>query len=192
MLFQHRHHLLYIYSKKEEVFTPPPSPLLTSVLLQVVQHDVEVSGSFPVVDRSLYQTCILLNKYYMKRAKRKKSPKVKGTFRVYCTYFPDGRYYIGFSTKTGTAFEKYFGSSKAVLEMVAESADHGLVKETIAEFEKRSHARMQEFLLQWQQREDPNCLNDMINIRLRMSHLTDFEPVKWNPSTLAVESEATL
>ena len=126
---------------------------------------------------------IILIKYYMKRAKRKRTPKVKGTFKVYCTFFPDGQYYIGFSTKTGDAYEKYFGSSKSVLEMVKESPDdHGLVKVTIAEFEKRSHARMQEFLLQWQQREDPLCLNDMINIRLRMSHLTDFEPVKWEPS----------
>ena len=119
----------------------------------------------------------------MKRAQRKRTPKIKGTFKVYCTFFPDGQYYIGFSTKTGDAYEKYFGSSKSVLEMVKESPDdHGLVKVTIAEFEKRSHARMQEFLLQWQQREDPLCLNDMINIRLRMSHLTDFEPVKWEPS----------
>jgi len=122
----------------------------------------------------------------MTRAKRKKTPKVKGTFKVYVTHFPDGRYYIGFSTKNGSAYEKYFGSSKTILEMVKESPDdHGLAKETIAEFEKRSHARMQEFLLQWQQREDPNCLNDMINIRLRISHLTDFEPVRWEPSISA-------
>ena len=118
--------------------------------------------------------------------KRKK--KTPSTFRVYCTYFPDGKYYIGFSTKEGTAYEKYFGSSKVILERVKESPDdHGFVKETIAEFKKRSHARMQEFLLQWQQRDDPNCLNDMINIRLRMSHLTEFDPVKWVPNVSALD-----
>ena len=112
----------------------------------------------------------------MSRAKRKKSPQKNAKFRVYCTYFPDGSYYIGFSTKTGEAYENYFGSSKHVLEFEGE-----LKKETIAEFNKRSHARMQEFLLQWQQREDPKCLNDMINVRLRLSFLKDFQPLDWKP-----------
>lgn len=121
----------------------------------------------------------------MKRAKRKATPKVKGSFKVYVTYFPDGKYYIGFSTKTGDAYEKYFGSSKHVLEFEGE-----LKKETIAEFDKRSHARMQEFLLQWQQREDPLCLNDMVNIRLRMSHLKDFQPLDWKPNMMLCEDQA--
>lgn len=113
----------------------------------------------------------------MKKAKKK---KVKPTFKVYCSYFPDGTYYIGFSTKTGPAYEKYFGSNAQILEMV-KAGDHGITKETIAEFEKRSHAKMQEFLLQWQCRHDPRMRNDMINIRLRMSHLTEFEPIVWAP-----------
>ena len=118
----------------------------------------------------------------MKRAKRKRTPKTKGSFKVYCTYFPDGTYYIGFSTKTGNAYEKYFGSNATILEMVKENPDsHGLVKETLYETDKRSYARMQEFLLQWQQRDDPNCRNDMINVRLRMTHLKDFEPISWTP-----------
>ena len=107
--------------------------------------------------------------------KRKK--KEKKTFKVYCTYFPDNTYYIGFSTKMGAAYDKYFGSSRHVLEYSGE-----LRKETIAEYEKKSHARIAEFLLQWENRHDSNCLNDMINVRLRMSHLSDFEPPAWKPN----------
>lgn len=112
----------------------------------------------------------------MKKAKKKEKPK----FRVYCTFFPDGTYYIGFSTKTGNAYENYFGSNSEILRLVKEG-NHGLRKETIAEFDKRSYAKMQEFLLQWANRHDPRMRNDMINIRLRMSHLKDFVPVIWEP-----------
>ena len=103
-------------------------------------------------------------------------PKEKKKHRVCCTYFPDGRYYIGYSCKTDKQFEKYFGSSTIVKESVDE-----LKKEIIAEYPSRAPAKMQEFLLQWQQRKDPNCLNDMIHIRLRMSYLESFEPVEWRP-----------
>ena len=51
--------------------------------------------------------------------KRKKT-KEKKKHRVYCTYFPDGRYYIGYSCKTDKQFEKYFGSSA----IVKESTEH--------------------------------------------------------------------
>ena len=113
---------------------------------------------------------------------KRKIKKPKKTFKVYVTYFPDNSYYIGFSTKDGKAYEKYFGSNKEILQKVKDQPDnHGLVKETLFETEKRSYARMQEFLLQWQQRDDPLCRNDMINIRLRMSHLKDFTPLSWSP-----------
>lgn len=81
----------------------------------------------------------------------------------------------------GAAYDKYFGSNSEILALVKEG-NHDLRKETIAEFEKKSFAKMQEFLLQWQCRHDPNCRNDMINIRLRMSHLKDFEPIEWQPT----------
>ena len=106
----------------------------------------------------------------------KRKVKEKKTFKVYCTYFPNGQYYIGFSTKMGAAYEKYFGSSKYVKEWEGE-----LKKETIQEYEKKSHARMAEFILQWQNRHDDSCLNDMINIRLRMSFLKDFVDPDWTP-----------
>lgn len=108
--------------------------------------------------------------------KRKKEPQVH---RVYCTYFPDGRYYIGYSGKPQKQFEKYFGSSTFVKEYEGQ-----LSKEVIKEFKAKSHAKMQEFLLQWKFRDDPLCLNDMLNIRLRASHLREFTEVEdWNPSS---------
>jgi len=121
-------------------------------------------------------------------AKRKKKPIQ--THRVYCTYFPDGRYYIGYSCKTDKQFEKYFGSStkiKAVLEESKEAGGNALLvselltKEVIIEYPTRAPAKMQEFLLQWQQRHDDNCINDMLHVRIRASFLKDFEPIKWSP-----------
>lgn len=103
--------------------------------------------------------------------------KEKKKHRVYCTYFPDGRYYIGYSCKTDKQFEKYFGSSA----IVKESTEH-LKKEIIAEYDTRAPAKMQEFLLQWQQRHDDCCINDMLHVRIRSSFLKDFEPIHWSPS----------
>ena len=108
--------------------------------------------------------------------KRKKT-KEKKKHRVYCTFFPDGRYYIGYSCKTDKQFEKYFGSSA----IVKESTEH-LKKEIIAEYDTRAPAKMQEFLLQWQQRHDDCCINDMLHVRIRSSFLKDFEPIHWSPS----------
>ena len=107
-------------------------------------------------------------------AKRKIKEKKK--HRVYCTYFPDGRYYIGYSCKTDKQFEKYFGSSTKVKDYEEE-----LKKEVIKEYETRAPAKMQEFLLQWQQRHDPSCVNDMLHVRIRASFLKDFEPIQWSP-----------
>ena len=103
--------------------------------------------------------------------------KPSNPYRVYVTYLPDGRYYIGFSHKSPKLFEKYYGSSGVIKEY---SSDE-LNKEVIAEYDKKSHAKMQEFLLQWKYRDDERCINDMIHLRLRLSYLKDFEYVDWNP-----------
>ena len=102
--------------------------------------------------------------------------KEKQVHRVYVTYFPDGTYYIGYSGKPQRLYEKYYGSSKYVKEFEGE-----LEKETIAEYDRKSWAKMQEFLLQWQQRHDPKCLISMLNIRLNKEPLADFVPLKWKP-----------
>ena len=114
-------------------------------------------------------------KVFMKK-KKKKSKRVSKIHRVYVTYFPDGRYYIGYSCKPEKQFEKYFGSSSVIKE-----TDETLQKEVLLQTSKRNHAKIQEFLLQWQCRHDSMCLNDMIHIRLRLSHLKDFTPIKWTP-----------
>ena len=105
---------------------------------------------------------------------RKKPPI---PYRVYVTYLPDGRYYIGYSNKSPKLFEKYYGSSGIIKEYSTEE----LNKEVIAEFDKKSHAKVQEFLLQWKYRHDDKCINDMIHLRLRLSYLKDFTPIEWSP-----------
>ena len=114
-------------------------------------------------------------KVFMKK-KKKKSKRVSKIHRVYVTYFPDGRYYIGYSCKPEKQFEKYFGSSSVIKETSDE-----LQKEVILQTSKRNHAKIQEFLLQWQCRHDSMCLNDMIHIRLRLKYLSEFTPVIWAP-----------
>ena len=113
----------------------------------------------------------------MKKAKKK---KVKPTFKVYCTFFPDNTYYIGFSSKMNDAYEKYFGSNTDILKIVKEG-NHSLKKQTIGEYEKRSHARAVEAMLQWENRLDPRMRNDMWNVRLRLSHVRDLVIPDWKP-----------
>ncbi len=111
----------------------------------------------------------------MVKRRRRKSVRAK-EHRVYCTYFPDNRYYIGYSCKPEKQWEKYFGSSKYVKESTEE-----LRKELIVSYPERNKAKLQEMLFQLQYREDPRCLNDMIHIRLRLKFIKDFIPVDWEP-----------
>ena len=110
-----------------------------------------------------------------------KTSKVKKTYKVYCTYFPDATYYIGFSSKSGSEYEKYFGSSKIILDEIKNNKSHGFRKVTIAEFEKKSHGRVVEHILQWNNRNDPLMKNDMFNIRIRLSFLKGLIFPDWKP-----------
>ena len=107
---------------------------------------------------------------------RKKKTSEKKQHRVYVTYFPDKRYYIGYSGKTEKLFGKYYGSSTLVKEHTGE-----LEKEVISVYKNKNEAKIQEFLLQWQCRHDDLCLNDMIHLRLRLKYLSEFESVVWSP-----------
>lgn len=110
-----------------------------------------------------------------------KKKKVK-TYKVYCTYTPEGFYYIGFSSKDGKAYDKYFGSSREISLRVKEFPDsHGYTKVTIGEFEKKSHAKAVEAILQWDNRHNIRQLNDMWNVRLRLSHLKELKIPDWHP-----------
>ena len=111
--------------------------------------------------------------------KRRKKKSLKPTqHRVYCTYFPDGRYYIGYSCKPEKQWDKYYGSSREIKE----NGTKDLKKELIATFTSRNQAKMQEMLYQLEYRHDEYCINDMIHIRLRLSHLKDFEMIDWSPT----------
>lgn len=103
----------------------------------------------------------------------------KGPYRVYVTYLPDGRYYVGYSGRKGKAWEKYFGSSRIIKEHI--EAGGKVIKFVLFETEKKSHALFQELLLQIQVREDPRHVGEMMNIRLNKKHLAGFTPVEWKP-----------
>lgn len=118
-----------------------------------------------------------------------KKLKVKKTYKVYVTYWPSGEYYIGFSGREGIKYEKYFGSSKVIIEEIKKNPkSHGFKKHTIAEFEKKSHARATEHILQWNNRHNPKQLNDMWNVRLRLSYLRELKIPDWKPQALAQTS----
>ena len=108
--------------------------------------------------------------------KTTKKPSIP--YRVYVTYLPDGRYYIGYSQKPDKQWEKYYGSARIIKEYKDPSV---LTKEVIAEYTTKSHAKMQEFLLQWKYRDDDRCINDMVHLRLRLSYLKEFKEVAWKP-----------
>ena len=105
--------------------------------------------------------------------------KPSNPYRVYVTYLPDGRYYIGYSQKPDKLFEKYYGSARIIKEY---NDPAPLVKEIIAEYTTKSHAKVQEFLLQWKYRDDDRCINDMIHLRLRLSYLKEFQYTEWEPT----------
>ena len=110
---------------------------------------------------------------------RKKTPK---THRVYVTYFPDGRYYIGYSCKDDKQYKKYYGSSRHIKEFLQEHDDKELEKETIVEYKTRSEAKLQEMMLQLQYKDDSQCINDMLHIRIRLSFIKDdFSIIDWTP-----------
>ncbi len=112
----------------------------------------------------------------MVKRRKKKTLRAK-EHRVYCTYFPDNRYYIGYSCKPQKQWEKYFGSSRLIKESTQE-----LRKELIVTYNKRSEAKMQEMLLQLQTKDDTRCINDMLHVRLRLSYIKDFDPIDdWTP-----------
>ena len=120
----------------------------------------------------------------MVKRRKKKTSQTK-EHRVYCTYFPDGRYYIGYSCKPEKQWDKYFGSSREIREYTTNTPleEQVLKKELIVTYKNKNQAKLQEMLLQLQHRYDDNCINDMIHIRLRLKYLQDFEPVDWNPSS---------
>ena len=72
--------------------------------------------------------------------------------------------------------------SRQGLKDLPNSNIQSMQKEVIAEYPSRAPAKMQEFLLQWQQRHDDRCVNDMLHVRIRSSFLKEFIPIEWRPN----------
>lgn len=101
----------------------------------------------------------------MVQLKKKKKKKIKSrpVYKVYKTYYKSGEYYIGVTSKTGAAFDNYFGSNTTDL-----IPSH---KDIIYVTHNKADARLMELLYQLQNFYQDDCLNKMMNIRLRRDHI---------------------
>lgn len=112
------------------------------------------------------------------------------SYKVYVTFYTDGTKYVGFTSKTGKALESYFGSNTPKDKLV----DH---KEIVFESNSKATAKLFELLLQLSvfdslentnvattflgsndellstsnKRSTSTYLNDMLNVRVRASHI---------------------
>ncbi len=96
--------------------------------------------------------------------------KKKPIYKVYKTYYTDGSYYIGFTSKEGKALASYFGSNTT-----DKLVDH---KDILFESTSKTDAKIYELLMQLQNYKDPMCLNKMLNVRLRSDHIKDLPNFK--------------
>lgn len=95
--------------------------------------------------------------------KKKKKLKRRSVYKVYKTYYKTGEYYIGVTSKTGLAFENYWGSNSTEL-----IPSH---KDVIYITHNKSDAKLVELLYQLQNFYEKDCLNKMLNIRLRRDYI---------------------
>jgi predicted GIY-YIG superfamily endonuclease len=97
----------------------------------------------------------------------KKIPKrTEQVYKVYVTHYTDGSFYIGFTSKSGKALESYFGSNTIKDKLV----DH---KKIVFTSKSKATAKLFELLLQLSMMDTPECVNDMLNVRVRVSHMRD-------------------
>jgi hypothetical protein len=101
-------------------------------------------------------------------------------YKVYVTYYTDGTYYIGFTSKTGTALASYFGSNTVRDKLVSH-------KEIVWTSPSKATAKLFELLLQLSRMDSLQCVNKMLNVRVRKDHLKglpkyklEFEENKFN------------
>ena len=99
----------------------------------------------------------------VRSVKKKKKIKNRPVYKVYKTYYKTGEYYIGVTSKTGIAFDNYFGSNTTDL-----SPTH---KEVIYITHNKADAKLVELLYQLKNFYQDDCLNKMLNIRLRRDHI---------------------
>jgi hypothetical protein len=118
-----------------------------------------------------------MNKRRLKRGEK--------SYKVYVTFYIDSSKYVGFTSKTGKALETYFGSNKPKDKLVDR-------KEIVFESNSKATAKLFELLLQLsvfdslentnvattflgsgpsKKRSTQTYLNDMLNVRVRASHI---------------------
>ncbi len=95
--------------------------------------------------------------------KKKKKLKRQPVYKVYKTYYTSGEYYIGVTSKIGAAFNNYWGSNSTDLK-----PSH---KDVIYVTHNKSDAKLVELLYQLQNFYQADCLNKMLNIRLRRDYI---------------------
>jgi hypothetical protein len=118
-----------------------------------------------------------MNKRRLKRGEQ--------SYKVYVVFYTDSSKYVGFTSKTGKALETYFGSNKPKDKLVDR-------KEIVFESNSKATAKLFELLLQLsvfdslentnvattflgsgpsKKRSTQTYLNDMLNVRVRASHI---------------------
>ena len=102
---------------------------------------------------------------------KKLSKLTEQVYKVYVTHYTDGSFYIGFTQKSGKALESYFGSNTIKDKLV----DH---KDVVFTSKSKATAKLFELLLQLSRMDSPKCVNDMLNVRVRASHMRDLPKFK--------------
>ncbi len=100
-----------------------------------------------------------------------KPKQTEKVYNVYITYYTDGSYYIGFTSKTGSALTSYFGSNT-----IKDKVVNG--KEIVFTSRSKATAKLFECLLQLSRMDSPKCVNLMYNIRVRKDHLRNLPKYK--------------
>ena len=111
---------------------------------------------------------------------KKPQKRTEQVYKVYRTHYTDGSFYIGFTSKDGKALESYFGSNTIKDKLVSH-------KDIVFTSKSKATAKLFELLLQLSIMDSPKCVNDMLNVRVRASHMRDlpkfqlnFEDTKFN------------
>ena len=102
---------------------------------------------------------------------KKLSKKTEQVYKVYVTHYTDGSFYIGFTQKSGKALESYFGSNTIKDKLVDR-------KDIVFTSKSKATAKLFELLLQLCMMHSPKCVNDMLNVRVRASHMRDLPKFK--------------
>jgi|TARA_R100000541_G_scaffold4587_1_gene11985 hypothetical protein len=102
---------------------------------------------------------------------KKLAKHTEQVYKVYVTHYTDGSFYIGFTQKSGKALESYFGSNTIKDKLV----DH---KDVVFTSKSKATAKLFELLLQLSRMDSPKCVNDMLNVRVRASHMRDLPKFK--------------